>query len=64
MEYYDDDQEFQLDIELEALNVFSNLRKLLKNKLKDYKKYIEKYQDPNLNQMLTDIQNIIDGYVE
>lgn len=57
------DEQFELNTELESLNVFSELRKLLKQKLKTYKKYIQKYNDSELEEIFNDIQNIIEGYV-
>ena len=57
------EDDFLLDNELEALTVFTNLKKLLQQKLKEYQKYIAKYNDENLNQIFNDIRNIIDGYV-
>lgn len=57
------DEQFELNTELESLNVFSELRRLLKQKLKTYKKYIQKYNDSELEEIFNDIQNIIEGYV-
>lgn len=57
------EDDFLLDNELEALTVFTNLKKLLQQKLKEYQKYIAKYNDQELETIFNDIRNIIDGYV-
>lgn len=64
MTYENQEDFFDLDTEVEALTFFSRLQKKLPKKILQLKNYAVKFQDIQLNKLIENIENIINGYID